>query len=105
VQDGQVAFIAERASIGMLAFRAMSRHTRGDMYAEMACIPTAIDVQEKFPLEGPAPTKQELASIIEGHYFGEQKVSAKLLALHLERDLRPLYGTPGRSPEAEARPI
>ncbi|TFV67219.1 UNVERIFIED_ORG: hypothetical protein E4P37_03415 [Bacillus sp. AZ43] len=92
VTAGQVAFIPERAEIGMLAYRIMSRYARGDMYAEMACIPTAIDVRAEFPLTGPAPTRQVLAQIVERHYFGEEKSAAQIIAFHMSQDLRRLYG-------------
>jgi hypothetical protein len=91
VDHGQFAFIPELAEIGMLTYRSMSRHAHGDTFGEIACIPTAIAVREQFPVDGPAPTREQLKHIIEENHFGEQKPIVGLIAYNVANDLHPLY--------------
>jgi hypothetical protein len=71
VTEGQEAFIPALARIDMLACRHMARHTRGDQFAEMATIPTAIEIEEPSSRNGPAPTREQVQELMERSYLRE----------------------------------
>lgn len=67
MEPGQRVFIPDMVEIGLVTYRALWRHTHDDLFARMACIPTAIDVREQFPPEGPPPSKADLKAIMDSH--------------------------------------
>jgi hypothetical protein len=104
VTEGQEAFIPALAKIDMLAYRRMARHTRGDQFAEMATIPTAIEMGKQFPRNGSAPTREQVQELFERSYFGESKVACGLLAFFVAHDLKPLYRSAAPPAKSEQSP-
>jgi hypothetical protein len=79
----------------------MMRQANGDKWAKTAAIPSVIDIREQFPTSGPAPTREQLQTIIEKNYFGEMKANTVLLAFFLAEDIRSFYAaSASTSPEA-----
>lgn len=92
VQEDQRAFIPEIVELGLEVYRSLQRRAGSDKYAQMACIPTAIEVRKHFPVEGPAPTAHDLANIIERHYFNREPSGFPPLAgFWLSEDIKHLF--------------
>ena len=91
VQPGQRVFVPELVEIGLMTYRALWRHTHDDMMARVACIPTAIDVREHFPADGPPPDKDALKTIMDSHTFTDGAKINHMSTFYAAQELVPYF--------------
>lgn len=90
----QVSLLPAPLEVGMAAYRAMWRHVDEESHGRMSCIPVALEVRKRFPLNGPAPTAEQLKDVLQQNWVMEAPPGLELVALFMERDLRPFFQQP-----------
>ena len=105
VKDGQGAFLPELVEPGTLAFRSIWRHTRGDDFGRMAAIPTAIEMRDLFPLDGPAPSTTELQRLLDANYHNHSDYKPTVLAAAFAaKELALFYALPPADDPSSPQP-
>lgn len=99
VRPDQRALMPGEVEVGMAAYRAMWRHT-DEPSGRMSCIPVALEVRKRFPLDGPAPTHDALRQVLQETWLPEPPPALLFMARQMERDLRPFYREDPPSPPA-----
>ncbi len=98
VRQGQVSLLSAPLEVGMAAYRAMWRHVQEDSGGRISCIPVALEVRKRFPLDGPAPTREQLEDVLRDKWLPEPPPGLAIVALFMEKDLRPFFRDPAPVP-------
>ena len=88
VRLGQVSFIGDSVEIGIAAYQAMSRRVLDAGGTNAISVPVALAVRERFPMTGPAPTREQVQELIQqNNYIDVEPALAALIAFDVAQDL------------------